>query len=131
MVLAVKLGIEKYINFVGARKDVDVLLKDANLFVMSSLDEGLPISAIEALRAKLPLILTNVGGNKELIRNNGYLVTATLDDMTTAIEKFASNTEEQSRMSENSYQYYIDRFSVENMISDYCGIFRQILSEKI
>lgn len=125
---AISLGVEKYVNFLGPRKDVETILKDFNLFVMSSFDEGLPISAIEALRAKLPLILTDVGGNKELIDKNGYLVTPDLGSMTNMINLFANDVETQKRMSEQSFKIFIERFVVETMVANYSRIFKEIIS---
>lgn len=125
--LANELGVEKYIEFTGPRRDVDVLLEKANLFIMSSLDEGLPISAIEALRAKLPLILTDVGGNKELIRNNGILIQPTIDQISKAIEVIANNIDKQKEMSIESYSFFKEQFSVENMIKEYCKQINDII----
>ena len=124
---AINLGVDKYIKFLGPRKDVDAILKDANLYVMSSFDEGLPISAIEALRAKLPLILTDVGGNRELIDGNGYLVKPELDSLATSLSNFADNVTMQEEMSRKSYQIFQKRFMVETMISKYCSIFNEII----
>lgn len=122
--LVVKYGLQSKVCFKGPRKDVDILLKDANLFVMSSLDEGLPISAIEGLRAKLPLILTDVGGNKELIEDNGFLICPNRESLCNALVCFESNTETQREMSAKSHQLFCDKFTVEKMILEYCKLFK-------
>lgn len=120
------LGVEDRIVFLGSRDDIPEILSKNNLFVMSSYDEGLPISAIEALRGKLPVILTNVGGNKELIKDNGYLINPTLDDLTQAIIRFAESTEEQKRMSIASSKLFREKFCVEQMINGYSQIVNSI-----
>lgn len=63
-------------NFLGNRSDIPALLDDADLFLMSSVQEGLPISLIEAAVSGLPCIVTDVGGCKEIIDlcENGYAV---------------------------------------------------------
>ncbi len=71
-----KIGIEKNINFMGSRNDVPLILASSDIFILSSDWEGFPISIIEAMRAGLPVIASNVGGISEAIieGRNGYLV---------------------------------------------------------
>lgn len=124
---AKELKMEDNVQFLGPRDDVPDILSKSNLFVMTSLDEGLPIAGIEAMKAKLPLILTDVGGNKELIDGNGYLVSTSIKDITNAIEKFANNINKQKSMSEQSYRLYLDKFSLESMINGYSDLINTYL----
>lgn len=69
------LGISKAVKFWGLRDDVSDLLKDSDVFVLSSLYEGSPMSIIEAMAAGLPVVATNVGGVPDLVSDsNGILV---------------------------------------------------------
>ncbi len=74
--LAAELGVEKHVAWLGLRADVPDLLIEADIFVMSSAWEGLSIAVLEALASGLPSIVTDAGGNKELIENgeNGLIV---------------------------------------------------------
>lgn len=71
-----KHGLEKYIDFLGIRLDIPDLLKKADLYVMSSLWEGLSISLIEAAAVGLPTVATDVGCNSDIVKNgiSGMLV---------------------------------------------------------
>lgn len=73
--LAESLGLSQ-VEFLGERADVAGLLAHADVFVLSSLSESLPVSVIEAMRAGLPVVATDVGGMSELISHgsSGYLV---------------------------------------------------------
>ena len=51
-------------------QDIHTLLLNSDIFVLSSLWEGFPRSILEAMRASMPVIATNVGGVKESVRNN-------------------------------------------------------------
>lgn len=75
--LARQLGLTQ-IEFLGERQDVPALLQQADIFVLSSRSESLPVSVLEAMRAGLPVVATDVGGMSELVmaRQNGYLVPA-------------------------------------------------------
>jgi glycosyltransferase involved in cell wall biosynthesis len=61
---------------VGERDDVPGLLSDADVFVLASRSEGLPLSVIEAMAAGLPVVASDVGGLRELVRDaeTGVLV---------------------------------------------------------
>lgn len=64
---AARLGLEAHVRFLGARLDVARLLGDSSVFILTSNYEGLPISILEAMRAGLPVVASNVGG----IRSSG------------------------------------------------------------
>lgn len=121
------LGVDNLVSFWGARDDVPQLLQKCNLFVMTSYDEGLPISAIEALRGRLPVVLTDVGGNRELINKNGFLIRPTKHDLFSAILAYSLSIDGQKNMSENSYLHYLNSFSVESMINGYCQLIKEIV----
>src|SRR5262249_44896941 len=64
---AAELGLNKRVLFLGHRHDVPDLLACCDLFVLPSLFEGLPLSILEAMAAKKPVIASAVGGNNEVI----------------------------------------------------------------
>jgi glycosyltransferase involved in cell wall biosynthesis len=73
--LALELGVTQ-VEFLGERADVADLLAQSDVFVLSSKSESLPVSVLEAMRASLPVVATNVGGMGELVEEgaSGYLV---------------------------------------------------------
>lgn len=74
--LAHSLGIAERVNFLCYRNDVAHILKDAQIFALVTNWEGFPRSIIEAMRAGLPVIATDVGGNRESVTHGktGFLV---------------------------------------------------------
>ncbi|MFJ5790956.1 glycosyltransferase family 4 protein [Lysinibacillus sp. NPDC093197] len=69
-------GFSERVTFLGNQLDVTKLLAHSHIFALLSDWEGLPISIIEAMRAGLPIIATNVGGVNELVtdQENGFLI---------------------------------------------------------
>jgi glycosyltransferase involved in cell wall biosynthesis len=74
--LAADLGLRERVHFLGQRMDVPRLLAAAQLSLLVSNWEGLPLSILEAMRAGLPVIATDVAGIGEAIRDGetGYLI---------------------------------------------------------
>ena len=72
-----KLGIRSSCQLLGEREDLPCLMRAADAFVLSSAWEGLPNVLIEAQVSGLPVLATNVGGVREIVRNSvsGILVT--------------------------------------------------------
>ena len=62
------------IKYNGEISDVTPILKNYDIYALISNWEGLPIGIIEAMRAGLPILVSDVGGNSECINGNGYLV---------------------------------------------------------
>lgn len=125
---AEELNVSQWVSFLGSMDGVANEMAKCNLFVMSSLDEGLPISAIEALRAKLPVVLTDVGGCGELVKDNGYLVQPSINGIAEAVVDFCGDVEKQKKMSESSYTLYKEKFTVDAMIKGYSQIITEVLS---
>lgn len=69
--LAHKLGIENQIHFLGFRTDMKQLLKIADAFLFTTLQEGLPRSLMEAMASGLPVVGTKIRGNVDLIDKDG------------------------------------------------------------
>jgi glycosyltransferase involved in cell wall biosynthesis len=76
--LAAELGLGDVVRFHGFRDDIGAVLATADLFVLSSLSEGISITLLEAMAAALPVVATDVGGNREVVlpEETGLLVPA-------------------------------------------------------
>ncbi|MCW6511339.1 glycosyltransferase family 4 protein [Lichenifustis flavocetrariae] len=62
-----KLGIERQVVFTGERRDIPALLAAADIFVLPSVSEGMPISILEAMAAGKAVVATRVGGVPDLV----------------------------------------------------------------
>jgi glycosyltransferase involved in cell wall biosynthesis len=64
-----RLGLDDSVELLGPRDDVDALLATADVFVLSSDSEGMPMSVLEAMAAGLPVVASAVGGVSEIVRD--------------------------------------------------------------
>jgi glycosyltransferase involved in cell wall biosynthesis len=73
---AAELGIANKVTFLGLRDDIPEFLQNIDVFVLSSLSEGLPLSVLEALAAGKPVVATDVGGVSEVVQDQitGFVV---------------------------------------------------------
>ncbi|WP_137743702.1 glycosyltransferase [Robertmurraya siralis] len=71
---AVELGIKDKVVFTGNVSNVEDYLARSDIFVLTSIYEGLPLAILEAMASGLPIIATNVGGIADVIKGNGLLV---------------------------------------------------------
>jgi glycosyltransferase involved in cell wall biosynthesis len=70
------LGIVERVRFLGVRSDVPELLQAADVFALTSVSEAASLTLLEAMAAGLPVVVTAVGGNPEIVRHakEGLLV---------------------------------------------------------
>ena len=73
-----QLGISDRVTFAGERSDVEQILRGASLFWLTSRWEGMPNVVLEAMASGVPVIATDVGGTRELVRSgtDGFVVPA-------------------------------------------------------
>src|SRR5205085_4555838 len=64
-----QLGLGEQVLFLGLRHDVARLLRAADLFLLTSISEGIPLTLIEAMAAGLPVVSTRVGGVGEVVED--------------------------------------------------------------
>ena len=118
-----------YIHFLGRRSDINCILANSNIFVLSSIHEGLPNSLMEAMAMGLPCVATDVGGVRQLIdsADKGIVVRSeSSDEIANAIEKVLANKELSMRMSQNAYQKMYEEYSqavaTRQLLSIYEGV---------
>lgn len=114
--------LSEHVKFTGATSEVNRFLSESNLFLMTSKDEGLPVAAQEAMAMGLPLILTDVGGCRELIHDNGILIHPNIDEVVSAIQYFVDNPDKIMEYGKASSALYVRKFSLEKMLKDYMDI---------
>jgi len=72
--LTKSLQIANSIQFLGIVSNAEKYLQNADVFVLTSEYEGLPLTILEAMSSGLPIISTNVGGAKDVVTDNGILI---------------------------------------------------------
>lgn len=114
---SIRLGLSAVVQFVGRAEDVRPYLEAADLFVLSSENEGLPLVLGEAMAYGIPCIATDVGGNKEIVSHGqtGLLVKpGSPEQLAEAIEYLLAHPEERCRMGINARRRVHEHFNIED-----------------
>lgn len=126
--LSADLGLGDSVLFLGFRSDVQRLLPMFDLFVLSSLEEGLPISLLEAMAAGRPVAATAVGCIPELLSNGerGLVIPPRNPDrLADAILKLLLDESARARYGEAGKRHVESRFSLAEMINRYESLYRR------
>tara|TARA_B100000886_G_C20404950_1_gene484301 strand:- start:566 stop:1651 length:1086 start_codon:yes stop_codon:yes gene_type:complete len=120
------------VTLTGFKKNVFPHLQNSDVFLSTSLYEGLPISLLEAMSVGLPIIATNVTGNKDAVEHgiSGYLYN--LGEIYQAKEyilNLINNKDLRKKMSIESQKRQRDYFSTNTMINEYKILYKDILKK--
>ena len=124
--LASRLHITNQTKFWGQQLDVAPYFSAADVFIMSSSSEGLPVSLLQAFSQDLPSIVTDVGGMAEVVRlaKSGLIVPASdASAMSAAILRLANHEIERELFSKNAIAAFESRFSIQVMADAYMGLY--------
>lgn len=131
--LAFKLKINNDVIFLGERNDIPELLNVMDIFILSSLFEGNSKTLLEAMATGLPIIATNVGGNRELIedRKTGILIPPSDKNYMADILKLINRDYKAYQFLGIQAREKVEKdFSIENMIFKYSKLYEEIITKK-
>ena len=124
--------LDNKVIFHGQSFKVQEFLNQADIFILISKYEGFPLTILEAMRASLPIIASDVGGVNESVNpNNGFLI-AKNDSaaLTDALTKLISDANLRNELGGNSRKLYETYFTFETMLEKTLNIYYKILSKK-
>jgi glycosyltransferase involved in cell wall biosynthesis len=124
--LAVKLGIQAKVKFIGRRDDMPQLFNVCDCFVLSSIYEGFGLVVGEAMACEKPVIATNCGGVKEVMGAYGKLIET--NDTPALTQAMVNRLQQPATTSELvcARQSIQTRFAVEEIISQWLNLYHQI-----
>lgn len=126
--LAERHGIAPFVHLLGHRDDVPELMYGADVFVLSSVDEGLPNVVLEAMSVGTPVVTSDAGGTREIITDgqDGFIVP--VKDAAVLAERIAlliNDKALRNRIGSAGEKTIRERFSVQQMIGSVESLFYQ------
>jgi glycosyltransferase involved in cell wall biosynthesis len=129
--MAAQLGIVDRIDFMGECSNVPALLAELDVFCLISKWEGFPRSILEAMRASLPVVASDVAGVRESVEDavNGYLVPVGDDKiLATSLSHLIDSPGLRAAMGNRGRAKFESSFTIERMLRPTLGIYRAVVS---
>lgn len=124
------LNLKDRFVFHGSKNNVSDYLSKSDIFLLVTKWEGLPLTIIEAMRAKLPVIATDVGGISELIDCgvNGFVYEkGSVDQLKKCILTLLEAPSAGEDMGEKGFEIYQSKFTEEKMIEKTLQLYKEII----
>jgi glycosyltransferase involved in cell wall biosynthesis len=129
-----ELGLNDNVTFFGEQADVSPFMLAADLFVSSSVTEGLPVSLLEAMSVGLSAVVTDVGGMGEIARLSGAVILVPSSDpqgMAAALSDAIARKQELPKMGQLASYCYEQYFRPERMLDDYMSLYNRRVSHNL
>lgn len=128
------LNLEKNVIFTGYREDVEKLMALMDIFVLTSLREGLPRVLVQAAAVGMPSIAFNIDGISEIIKDNynGFLINPRdVEQLTNRIIKYMDNKELILFHGQKGREFVKGKWSIEDMVKRTNQIYSYLIEKKI
>jgi glycosyltransferase involved in cell wall biosynthesis len=128
-----ELGLVKRCLFLGYQDDVARFYNAIDALVLPSVNEGTPVSVIEALAAGRPAVATRVGGVPDVIREgiDGFLVeVGDADGLAARLAELAADPERRAQMGSAGRERVLERYAVERLVDDVDRLYRSLLAAR-
>ena len=115
-------------TFLGWRSDIDQIFAASDIAILTSDNEGIPLTLIQAAQAGLPIVATNVGSISDIVINEstGYLTETNAAEMADAIEKLVRDPQLRQMMGAAGKARAERYFSLDRMIKDHSDLYQSL-----
>lgn len=113
-------------TFLGWRKNIDEILAASDIAILTSDNEGIPLTLIQAAFAGLPIVSTDVGSISDAVvdQSNGYLTQLGVTSMADALEKLLRDEKLRELMGTSGKTRAHELFSLEKMLQDHSDLYQ-------
>lgn len=119
------------VTFTSWIKNVETAYPGIDIVAMTSLNEGTPVSLIEAQAACVPIVTTNVGGIENVVAQGDTAILAknnNLEDFVAKLKMVVEDTALRTQMTANGWTFVKDKFHYTRLISDMDNLYRELLA---
>jgi glycosyltransferase involved in cell wall biosynthesis len=123
-------GLDARVKLLGRRQDVPRLLAAADVLLLSSISEGIPLTVIEGMAAGLPVVSTDVGGVAEIIHDGQTGLLAPASDperLADCLVRLAGQPDLRAELRARGREVAIARFSERAMLDSYAALYEEML----
>jgi len=120
------------VTLLGWRSDIETILSASDLLVLTSDNEGTPLSLIQAALVGIPVVATNVGSVKDVVLDDttGILCSKDPSEIAEAILKLVNNPELSQRMGTAAKEFADGRFGVSRLVNDHQDLYHDLMKSQ-
>jgi glycosyltransferase involved in cell wall biosynthesis len=127
--LTAELNLRERVRFLGIRSDVPEILTAVDVFALTSVSEAASLTLLEAMASGLPVVVTAVGGNPEIVREDreGLLVPrGDVSATTAALLRLLNDSEAAARMGAAGRARVEERYHLDRTVSTYYQLYQRL-----
>ena len=124
-----KYELENTVHLKGVIYKIEEFYKDIDIYLSFSKKEGLPLTVLEAMSFKVPCVLSNVPGNKDLVDDGvtGYLFNREdYSHFESVLSSTIEDKNERTKISENAFENIVKNYSLSKMVSRIESIYKKM-----
>lgn len=120
------------VKILGWQSDIEKVLSAADVLILTSDNEGTPLSLIQAGMAGLPVVTTNVGSVPEIVLagKTGIITGIDVQEIADAIEKLLDNHELRDKLGSAAQEFTTANFGVQRLVSDHENLYKKLLANR-
>jgi glycosyltransferase involved in cell wall biosynthesis len=121
------------VTFMGWQSDIHKILAGVDALILTSANEGTPISIIEAQRLGKPVVATDVGSVSEVMVQNesGFVLDYSVNGFVEKLELLARNNNLYLQFSDKAKKFSFERFSAERLVNDHVKLYQELINISI
>ena len=125
-------GLNEYVTYYGPKygKEKEKFFSDADIFIQPTYEDCFPLTLLEAIQNKLPIISTYEGAIPDIVNDekNGFVCRKkNAVDTATAIENLLNDKEKRTQMGESGYKIFKEKFTLEVFNGNIIRIFKELI----
>jgi glycosyltransferase involved in cell wall biosynthesis len=120
------------VQILGWQSDIERVLSAADIVILTSDNEGTPISLIQAGMAGIPVVATNVGSVSEVVLDGitGFITPIDVLDLVKSLEKLVADMDLRSRLGSTAKEFTLDYFSLNRLVQDHEALYKKLFSSR-
>jgi len=118
------------VRLLGWRSDLDVVLAASDIAILTSDNEGMPVTLIEASMAGVPCVTTDVGSAREVVDHEvtGFVTSTNPLEIASALEELVGDRRRREAMGREAAARAVRLFGEERLANDYATIYRRLVN---
>jgi glycosyltransferase involved in cell wall biosynthesis len=120
------------VKVLGWQSNIEQVLSAADVVVLTSDNEGTPLSLIQAGMAMLPVVTTRVGSVPEVVLDGvtGIITNLDVQEIADALEKLANSAELRAQMGASAQEFTLANFGVERLVNDHEELYKKLIANR-